>query len=85
MDASCGSGEQAVALAGLGLEVTACDPSGGLVNRCKENAKKYGFEKVSFYVSSCMSLELLSVFITRCRPYPPMHKSCVCSAQLKED
>mmetsp|Transcript_37489 Transcript_37489/g.55051 ORF Transcript_37489/g.55051 Transcript_37489/m.55051 type:complete len:271 (-) Transcript_37489:321-1133(-) len=45
LDASCGSGEQAIALAGLGLEVTACDPSGGLVKRCAENAKKYGFEK----------------------------------------
>jgi len=45
LDASCGSGEQAMALAGLGLEVTACDPSGGLVERCKENAKLFGFEK----------------------------------------
>jgi len=45
LDASCGSGEQAIALAGLGLNVTACDPSGGLVKRCAENAKKFGFEK----------------------------------------
>ena len=45
LDASCGSGEQAMALAGLGLNVTACDPSGGLVNRCKQNAKELGFEK----------------------------------------
>ena len=45
LDASCGSGEQAMALAGLGLDVTACDPSGGLVNRCKQNAKELGFEQ----------------------------------------
>ena len=44
LDASCGSGEQTIALAGLGLEVMSCDPSGGLVERCAENAEKYGFE-----------------------------------------
>jgi hypothetical protein len=38
-------GEQAIALAGLGLQVTACDPSGGLVQRCEENAAKFGFSK----------------------------------------
>jgi SAM-dependent methyltransferase len=45
LDASCGSGEQAIALAGLGLNVTACDPSGGLVKRCAENAAHFGVEK----------------------------------------
>lgn len=45
LDASCGSGEQSIALAGLGLSVTACDPSPGLLGRCHANAKKYGFDK----------------------------------------
>jgi len=45
LDASCGSGEQSIALAKLGLHVTACDPSGGLVNRCAENAVQFGVEK----------------------------------------
>jgi len=45
LDASCGSGEQAIALAGLGLNVTACDPSGGLVKRCAENAAHFGVDK----------------------------------------
>jgi len=45
LDASCGSGEQSIALAGLGLQVQSCDPSAGLVERCAENAAKYGFSK----------------------------------------
>lgn len=44
IDASCGSGEQSMALASLGLEVTACDPSAGLVEQTALNAKKYNVQ-----------------------------------------
>ena len=48
-----------------GTQVTACDPSGGLVKRCAENAKKFGFEKV------CASNSAPPVFSCVCRV-------CVC-------
>eukprot|EP00961_Rhodomonas_salina_P240742 3252545-Rhodomonas_salina.1 len=45
LDPSCGSGEQSMALAGLGLDVVSTDPSGGLVAKCAENAQKLGYAK----------------------------------------
>ncbi len=38
LDASCGPGTQAIALAQLGYEVTAADPSAGILARARENA-----------------------------------------------
>jgi len=44
LDPSCGSGEQSMALAGLGLNVVSTDPSGGLVAKCAENAERLGYK-----------------------------------------
>ncbi len=54
LDASCGAGTQAVALARLGFTVTACDPSAGMIRKAHEIAEQYGvlgdiqFERVDF-------------------------------------
>ena len=42
LDASCGAGAQAIPLAMLGYEVTACDPSGGMLKKLEEFAHDYG-------------------------------------------
>mmetsp|Transcript_40569 Transcript_40569/g.127896 ORF Transcript_40569/g.127896 Transcript_40569/m.127896 type:complete len:239 (+) Transcript_40569:342-1058(+) len=59
LDASCGSGEQSIALAGISkdIKVTACDPSAGLVSKCAENAKKYGFHNIEAIQSDFLGLE----------------------------
>jgi glycine/sarcosine N-methyltransferase len=49
LDASCGAGTQAVALAQLGFQVTAADPSSGMLTKAQENARKYGVaDKLDF-------------------------------------
>lgn len=42
LDASCGPGTQAIALARLGYEVTAADPSIGMLERATRHADEYG-------------------------------------------
>lgn len=54
LDAACGAGTQAVALARLGFDVVACDPSAGMLRKASEIAAEYGvddridFERVDF-------------------------------------
>ncbi|KAJ1485241.1 S-adenosyl-L-methionine-dependent methyltransferase [Baffinella frigidus] len=45
LDASCGTGEQSIALGKVGYDVVATDPSAGLVDQCSQNAKKFDVEK----------------------------------------
>lgn len=42
LDASCGPGTQAIALAQLGYQVTAADPSAGMLERASRHAEEYG-------------------------------------------
>ncbi len=42
LDASCGTGTQAIALARNGFRVTAADPSPNMLSRAQENARLYG-------------------------------------------
>jgi SAM-dependent methyltransferase len=42
LDASCGAGTQAVSLARLGFQVTAADPSGGMLGKARAIAADYG-------------------------------------------
>lgn len=44
LDAACGAGTQAVALAKLGFNVVACDPSAGMLRKAAEIAADYGVE-----------------------------------------
>lgn len=54
LDASCGTGTQAVGLAQLGFEVVACDPSAGMLKKAHEIADEFNvadkihFERVDF-------------------------------------
>jgi glycine/sarcosine N-methyltransferase len=49
LDASCGAGTQAVALARLGFDVVATDPSAGMLRKAHETAAIYGVEdKIQF-------------------------------------
>jgi glycine/sarcosine N-methyltransferase len=57
LDASCGPGTQAIALARLGFEVTAADPSGGILARARQNAAQYGVsDKITFVQSDFQNL-----------------------------
>ncbi|NLX11401.1 MAG: class I SAM-dependent methyltransferase [Chloroflexi bacterium] len=57
LDASCGPGTQAIALARLGYTVTAADPSGGLLARARQNAAAYGVaDKITFVQSDFQNL-----------------------------
>lgn len=57
LDASCGPGTQAIALARLGFSVTAADPSPGILARARENAAQYGVEdKITFVQADFLSL-----------------------------
>ncbi|MBK9122493.1 MAG: class I SAM-dependent methyltransferase [Chloroflexi bacterium] len=49
LDAACGAGTQSVALAKLGFDVVACDPSAGMLRKASEIAEQYGvLEKIQF-------------------------------------
>lgn len=53
IDASCGPGTQAIALAQLGYEVTAADPSAGMLDRARRYAETYGVvDKITFVQAS---------------------------------
>lgn len=57
LDAACGAGTQAIALAKLGFEVTACDPSAGMLKKAQEIAADYGvLEKIDFQRSDFLNL-----------------------------
>lgn len=60
LDASCGPGTQAIALARLGYTVTAADPSAGLLQRAKEHAAQYGVaERITWVQSDFQNLHKL--------------------------
>ena len=49
LDASCGAGAQAIPLAQLGFQVTAADPSTGMLSKAREFAADYGVQdKITF-------------------------------------
>ncbi len=52
LDASCGPGTQSIALAALGYQVTAADPSGGLLARARQNAAEKGVSARITFVQS---------------------------------
>lgn len=57
LDASCGTGTQSIALAALGYEVTAADPSGGMLARARQNAASKGvIERITFVQSDFQNL-----------------------------
>lgn len=57
LDASCGPGTQAIALAQLGYDVTAADPSPGILERAKQNAAQYDVaDKITFVQSDFQNL-----------------------------
>ncbi|MBN2303411.1 MAG: class I SAM-dependent methyltransferase [Anaerolineae bacterium] len=57
LDASCGPGTQAIALARLGYTVTAADPSPGILARARQNTEQYGVsDKITFVQSDFQNL-----------------------------
>ncbi len=57
LDASCGPGTQAIALARLGYSVTAADPSAGILERARQNAADNGVEdRITFVECDFQSL-----------------------------
>lgn len=57
LDASCGTGTQAVAMAQQGFQVVACDPSAGMVRKAQEVAEQYNVtDKMEFVRCDFLSL-----------------------------
>lgn len=57
LDASCGAGTQAVALANLGFDVVAADPSSGMLRKAHEIAESYGvLDRIRFERADFLSL-----------------------------
>ncbi|MDX2160560.1 MAG: class I SAM-dependent methyltransferase [bacterium] len=57
LDASCGAGAQAIPLAKLGFDVTAADPSGGMLTRAREIAAEYEVsDKITFVQTDFLGL-----------------------------
>lgn len=57
LDASCGPGTQAIALARLGFAVTAADPSGGILERARQNAAAHSLaDRIVFVQADFQSL-----------------------------
>jgi glycine/sarcosine N-methyltransferase len=57
LDASCGPGTQSIALARLGYDVTAADPSSGMLLRAMRHANENGVgDKIHFVQSDFLSL-----------------------------
>ncbi len=57
LDASCGAGTQAIALAQLGFDVVAADPSSGMLRKAQEIAKQYELRgKLDFHCADFMRL-----------------------------
>ncbi len=60
LDAGCGTGENALYLAGLGLEVWGIDSAPSAIKKAKEKAEERGIT-VKFLVSDALKLQLLRV------------------------
>ncbi len=58
LDAGCGTGENALYLAGLGFEVWGIDAAPSAIKKAKENAKKRGIT-INFLVSDALKLQFL--------------------------
>lgn len=57
LDAACGAGTQTIALAKLGFELTACDPSAGMLRKASEIAEQYGVaDKIDFHRTDFLNL-----------------------------
>ncbi len=57
LDTACGAGTQAVALAQLGFDVVAADPSAGMLRKANEIAEQYGIlDDIEFIRSDFLSL-----------------------------
>jgi glycine/sarcosine N-methyltransferase len=57
LDASSGAGTQAVPLAQFGFEVVAADPSGGMLEKARETATRYGVQdKIEFIQTDFLHL-----------------------------
>lgn len=57
LDASCGAGAQAIPLAQLGYDVTAVDPSYGMIRKLEEFAVEYGvLQKIHYRLGDFLSL-----------------------------
>ncbi|MBX3065474.1 MAG: class I SAM-dependent methyltransferase [Anaerolineae bacterium] len=57
LDASCGTGTQSIALAKLGYEVTAMDPSRNMLHKARQNALKYNVgDKISIGRANFLNL-----------------------------
>jgi glycine/sarcosine N-methyltransferase len=57
LDASCGAGAQAIPLAQLGYDVTAIDPSYGMIRKLEEFAVEYGvLQKIHYRLGDFLSL-----------------------------
>lgn len=57
LDAACGAGTQAIPLAKLGFQVTACDPSAGMLKKAQEIASDYGVaDKIEFHRTDFLHL-----------------------------
>jgi len=76
LDASCGPGTQAVALAKIGYRVLASDPSAGMLRRAHDHAQAHGvldrinFLRASFLDLSKMSEGDLDAIITKGNAFP---------------
>lgn len=57
LDAACGAGTQTISLAQLGFEVTACDPSAGMLQKAQQTAAEFNVQdKVKFERADFLSL-----------------------------
>jgi len=57
LDASCGAGTQAIALAGLGFDVAAVDPSAGMLRKAQQIATERGvLNRLTFHHGDFISL-----------------------------
>ncbi|MCU0496741.1 MAG: class I SAM-dependent methyltransferase [Anaerolineae bacterium] len=57
LDASCGAGTQSIALAKLGFQVVAVDPSAGMLKKAQTTAQQYGVsDKIQFERANFLTL-----------------------------
>jgi len=61
LDAGCGSGENALHLAGLGFDVWGVDVAPSAVARARESARRRGLPAARFLVGDALSLEVLGM------------------------
>ncbi len=56
LDVGCGAGREAIALAGLGFEVTGIDPAGRMIEAARKNADGQG-ARVHFEIKSAVAID----------------------------